>query len=455
MSSTGTGPLRTVRRLVWRQRYGLDAALPSPDLQPVPGAEPGTWQATSDDPQFTIPCQLAPGWIRVRLAMNSEARGFVELCFDRGGGFNPLQRVELAYNRGRVDVDRHLRLDAPVRAIRFDPLAARGRFRIEHFSIETVPPYLAVLRSLRAKVTELSAPGRITRALRIGTGLLLRGQLGEFKRKLLSNKPGADLLPAWDFPVLTDTDRERMRAAAASLPDPPLLSVLLPVYNTPEQYLRLAIESVLKQIYPHWELCIADDCSTASHVRAVLDEYAARDKRIKVVFRPQNGNISAASNSALELATGEYVALLDHDDELAEQALFRMAEAIVADRGVDMLYSDEDKLDMADRHVWPFFKPDWSPEYFLACMYTCHLGVYRTSLVREIQGFRSEFDLAQDYDLVLRLTARTQRIRHIPEVLYHWRITPASTASGATAKPQAHGVAQRALASYLQTIGRD
>ena len=142
----------------------------------------------------------------------------------------------------------------------------------------------------------------------------------------------------------------------------------------------------------------------------MLEEYAARDHRIKLTAGARNGGISAATNAALELATGDYVALLDHDDEIAEHALFRMAEAIVADPSADMLYSDEDKLQPDGKRVVPFFKPDWSPEFFLGCMYTCHLGVYRTSLVREIGGFRPAFDGAQDYDLVLRFTERTERI---------------------------------------------
>src|SRR5262249_22763832 len=156
----------------------------------------------------------------------------------------------------------------------------------------------------------------------------------------------------------------------------------------------------LRQTYPHWELCIADDGSTHPHVRQVLDEFAAQDHRIKVTPPRANGGISAATNAALELATGDFVALLDHDDEIAEHALARMAQTIVADSLVEMVYSDEDKLQSDGLRVRPFFKPDWSPEYFLGCMYTCHLGLYRTSLVREIGGFRPALDGAQDYDMV-------------------------------------------------------
>jgi GT2 family glycosyltransferase len=208
-------------------------------------------------------------------------------------------------------------------------------------------------------------------------------------------------------------------------------------------------------MYPHWELCIADDASSAPHVRKIVEEYAAKDSRIKVVFRERNGGISAASNSALELATGRYIVTLDHDDELAEQALYKVARTIIADPSLDMIYSDEDKLTPDGVRTDPFFKPDWSPEYFLACMYTCHLSAYRTELVREVGGWRSEFDTAQDYDLALRIVANGARIAHIPDVLYHWRTLATSTATGnERAKPQAADAARRALGNYLQLIRR-
>ena len=189
---------------------------------------------------------------------------------------------------------------------------------------------------------------------------------------------------------VTPERRAAMRATISEWTNPPVIAVIMPVYNVPEIYLRKAIDSVLNQIYPHWELCIADDKSTAPHVRPLLEEYAKKDARIKVVFREANGHISAASNSALELATGEFIATLDNDDELTEHALFEVARAVVANPALDFIYSDEDKIDMTGRHVEPFFKPDWSPEYFLACMYTCHLSAYRAALVRmKSAGYRS------------------------------------------------------------------
>ncbi|WP_242020438.1 glycosyltransferase [Microcoleus sp. FACHB-1515] len=248
-------------------------------------------------------------------------------------------------------------------------------------------------------------------------------------------------------------DLERMVQMAEILPAKPTISVLMPVYNPPEAYLRSAIESVLAQAYSYWELCIADDASTDANVRSIIKEYAAIDSRIKIAFRPENGHISACSNSALELATGEYIALLDHDDLLSPDALFEIALLLNRHPEADMIYSDEDKIDEQGNFSTPYFKPDWSPDSFLSRMYTCHLGAYRRSIVQDIGGFRIGYEGSQDYDLVLRLTEKTQQVFHIPKILYHWRIHPQSTAQTAAAKPYAYDASDRALAEALERRG--
>ena len=205
----------------------------------------------------------------------------------------------------------------------------------------------------------------------------------------------------------------------------------------------------MAQLYPDWELCIADDASTDPTVRRVLEEYKARDARIRVVYRLENGHISASSNSALEIATGEFIALLDHDDELPEQALYENAVLLNEHKDADMIYSDEDKLNEDGKRHSPFFKPDWSPDTFLSHMYTCHLGVYRTELVRGIGGFRVGYEGSQDYDLVLRLTEKTERIYHIPKILYHWRAIHGSTALTYDSKNYAYIAGLKAIREAL------
>jgi len=244
-------------------------------------------------------------------------------------------------------------------------------------------------------------------------------------------------------------DLRKMAETVSALSYQPKISIVVPVYNPPEQYLREAIESVMQQVYPNWELCLADDASSAPHVKPILEEYAAKDSRIKVVFRQENGHISRSSNSALEVATGEYVSLLDHDDLLTPDALYEVVLLLNRHPEADMIYSDEDKIDENEFHKDPFFKPQWCPDSFLSRMYTCHLGTYRRSLLEKIGGFRVGFEGSQDYDLVLRFTEQTDKIFHIPKVLYHWRIHLSSAASGSEAKPYAYEAGKKAITEAI------
>ncbi len=234
----------------------------------------------------------------------------------------------------------------------------------------------------------------------------------------------------------------------------PVISLLMPTYNSNDAWLREAIDSVIAQFYPHWELCIADDASTDPSVRALLEDYCTRDARIKVAYRDSNGHISAATNSALALASGEYVSLIDHDDRIAPHALAELAARIADDPALDLVYSDEDKLDARGQRCDPFFKPDWSPDYLESCNYTAHLAIYRRAVAERIGGFRTAFDGAQDYDFILRFTEQTQAIGHVAEVLYHWRAIPGSTASSMDDKRYVSAAAVRALKERLQRTGR-
>ena len=243
-------------------------------------------------------------------------------------------------------------------------------------------------------------------------------------------------------------------AEIAALPQQPLISVLTPVYNTPAQWLRACIESVRRQAYPNWEHCLCDDGSTSPETAAVLREFAS-DPRIRIVRLERNAGISAATNAALDLARGDYIALLDHDDELTPDALARVVQWINANPWVEVLYSDEDKLETDGVRCDPFFKPGWSPEHFLHCMYTCHVLVARRALVQDAGGFRAGYEGAQDYDLMLRLIERTHAVGHIPRVLYHWRKIPGSTAAAQAAKPWAEDAGKRALEDYVRRRGID
>ena len=260
------------------------------------------------------------------------------------------------------------------------------------------------------------------------------------------------------FDTLTLDRAVSLRARIEALTDDqrPLISVLMPVFNTPEQWLVKAIESVRAQLYPNWELCIADDASTAPHVRRILDDYARRDPRIKVAYRHQNGHISAASNSALALATGEFTALLDHDDELPAHALAENVFALLEKPDLEFIYSDEDKIDEHGRRYDPYFKPDWNPDLFLGQNFTCHLSVFRTARLRAIGGFREGFEGSQDWDLTLRAIEGLDpaKIHHIPRILYHWRAIPGSTARVIDEKSNYPFIAaKKALTEHLARTG--
>jgi glycosyltransferase involved in cell wall biosynthesis len=243
---------------------------------------------------------------------------------------------------------------------------------------------------------------------------------------------------------------KRLPKQVRELARKPLISIIMPVFNPPQPFLQAAIDSVLKQVYPHWELCIADDASPEPWVKPLLETYAQQDSRIKIKFRSENGHIARSSNSALELAIGEFIALLDHDDILTPDALYEIANLINQHPQVDMIYSDEDKIDQNDNLLDPFFKPSWCPDSLLSRMYTCHLGVYRRSLVNQIGGFRVGYEGSQDYDLVLRLSEQTKNILHLPKVLYHWRIHENSTAHDRQAKNYTTTAAKIALEDALE-----
>ncbi|MGI8469537.1 MAG: glycosyltransferase family 2 protein [Pyrinomonadaceae bacterium] len=254
------------------------------------------------------------------------------------------------------------------------------------------------------------------------------------------------------FEFLMVADRRKILQNIENFSYKPLISVVMPVYNVEEKWLRLCIESVTKQIYTNWEFCIADDASPSPRVREILEEYAAEDSRFKIVFRETNGHISAASNSALELATGDFVALLDHDDELRETALYHVAKEINGHPETEMIYSDEDLIDERGRRSLPKFKPDWSPDFFYSLNLITHLSVYRTAILRKIGGFRLGTEGSQDYDLALRVTEEisAENIRHIPRILYHWRAIQGSVAFDAGEKPYAHNRAKQAIREHFE-----
>jgi O-antigen biosynthesis protein len=289
--------------------------------------------------------------------------------------------------------------------------------------------------------------------LRAALGQALRGRPLAAARTFhgrLSEQSNPTLYNIWlSQRTPSGKDLARMRTRSESFAYRPLVSIVTPVYNTDARWLRACIESVKAQAYPRWQLCLADDGSVKPETREVLLEYKD-DPRILIRTLPRNSGIAAASNAALALAEGEFVAFLDHDDEISPDALFEVVAHLNHHPDTDFIYTDEDKLELDGTRTGPYFKPDWSPEHFLTNMYTCHLMVARRALLERIGGFRAGFEGAQDYDLVLRLIEHTSRIHHLPKVLYHWRRIPESTAGSEMAKPWAHDAGKLALEDYVR-----
>lgn len=253
---------------------------------------------------------------------------------------------------------------------------------------------------------------------------------------------------------LNDEDRRLISERIAEM-HLPFFSILMPVCNPEPEHLKQAIDSVLAQLYPNWELCIADDASDDPRIARLVREFCQRDSRIKAAYRVERGHISAATNTCLAMAQGEFIALLDHDDVLAPHALYMAALALNHHPDLSLIYTDEDKINSVGKRFWPHFKPDWNPDLMRSQNAVNHFGIYRTAIVREIGGFRIGTEGCQDWDLALRVSERipAAQIRHLPYVLYHWRVTRSSTALGTAAKNYVVKNGQKVLEDHLARLG--
>jgi GT2 family glycosyltransferase len=386
------------------------------------------------------------------------------LYFDFGHGYSETNSVLLpAPDPGTGLVDVLLPLPVGLRAVRLDSGDASAESSLSDLRVAPVGRIELALRMASAIIRYDGAVRFIGTFGPLAAGLPTRQGRRRIKEALAHRYRRS----------LTGSDRRYLSWLEAVEPHPstypdfgeaqsrwprrPLISILMPVFETPERFLREAIESVLRQTYQHWELCVADDASRKGRVREVLEEYAERDSRIRLAFRDRNGHISEATNSALALAAGEFVALLDHDDVLHPLALHYVAEAIVGNPDANLIFTDEDRIDEAGRRHNPYFKSDFNYELFLAHNMVCHLGTYRRELVLRSGALRVGFEGAQDWDLALRVVEQSSpgQIVHIPRVLYHWRALPGSAAWGSAEKPYAAIAGQRAVADHLRRIGKD
>lgn len=320
--------------------------------------------------------------------------------------------------------------------------------------LKSLSRLLASPKALRHIAAQVWNPQWLSRNLsRLAQGKHADLLLEDFLRQFETTVPYGRWISVHER--LDPASLQAMRARVAELRWRPRFSIVVPTYETAAAVLIPFLDSVLAQTYPDWELCIADDASQQPHVRATLERYAARDPRINVTFRSENGHIAEATNTALAMASGDFICLMDHDDTIAPNALYEFALALNQDPELDFIYSDEDKITADGQTRYdPFFKPDWSPEYLESCMYTAHFACYRTAIVRRVGGFRNDFNGAQDYDFVLRFVEHIGKAAHIPKILYHWRAIPGSTAASMGNKDYVIDAAVRALTEHIERTGR-
>lgn len=350
------------------------------------------------------------------------------------------------------------RVDRLERALR----ARTSELKDAHHHVAGLEGKLLKLKEYRRELNSLKAERRRLRSSaerRLGQVLLLPYRIPETLAKFVWKKlrnPSSGATSEYqrwfERHRASAQDLARMREEARKFASRPLITLITPVFETPVQWLEEAIESVLAQVYENWELVLVDDGSKNNELLGLLSRLPARDQRIVVSRLEKHGGISAASNHGLALARGEWVAFFDHDDVLEPDALFQNVSVIQNDPCVDLIYSDEDKL-TEDGLDSPLLKPDWSPDFFLSCNYLCHLIFLRRQLISEVGGLRSDFDSSQDYDLLLRVVERTERIVHIPRVLYHWRRSPSSSADSIRRKPGQLEASRLALEGHLQRRG--
>ncbi|MEK5025682.1 glycosyltransferase family 2 protein [Paenibacillus sp. FSL M7-1046] len=441
--------------------FGITNKIKLDPVNDIVKIENGNWNSVGDDPYFLLDGKIISGWNRLSWDSISDNYIPLKLYWDDGDGYSEEKSVIFSgIPSGKVSYKTFLHVPPNTKGIRLDPGEGKAEFYFDNLRIRRISRISLLIASFRnflkqrgigykhigmifSKVVNIcrnegvaSLWLRVKRNLDINTNNVVSG----YDSWIEKNK-------------LMDSEIEEIKNNIEQFSYKPLISIVLPVYNVDEIWLRKCIDSVINQYYYNWELCISDDASTKNHIKKVLQEYVKQDSRIKVVYRSENGHISRSSNSSLELATGEFIALLDHDDELTVDALYENVRLLNVHPEADVIYSDEDKISTEGERFSPFFKPDWSPDLLMSQMYICHLTLYRKSLIDKLGGFRAGYEGSQDFDLMLRVSELTDRIFHIPKILYHWRTIPNSTASNTGSKDYTHIAGLKALESAVERRG--
>lgn len=421
-------------------------------LKQLPDA--GGWRSIDPLPFFRLgsgKARLPEGW--VRLSIDLEVRegdsAVVWLRARLRSGEAVAVPLRIPKTTPKV-VD--LKLPFGIEEIRLEPIKGAGAFTLgQVMAQETSWAELFARRMLHYCRNEGLSLTQACRAAAAHIRVYGMGALWNWITGYIKGEGGAASYGPWtrqETAALAARLTE-LRTGAKELRYRPKFSIVMPVHETPEPWLRKALQSILSQVYDNWELCICDDNSQASHVTTMLSSYQHLDSRIRVIRRSETGHIARATNDAMEMMTGEFMCLMDHDDVIAPHALLELAKVLNEDPGTEMLYSDEDLISIDDVRYEPILKPAWSPETLESYMYLGHLVCYRADIARRIGGFRQEVSGAQDYDFALRYTEQVRNIRHVPQILYHWRAVPGSVAVSIERKQYVIAAARASLEARL------
>ncbi len=404
---------------------------------------------------------LGPGWYMIEVTLSGTmARVLCQFSFSFGNGRSEKSSAQIKGTPGKT-LKRLVYFPTRPKSIRFTPLEGKADFTVNSLRIVPVSNQFARKRMLSRVLNKELIDNAVTLddvKLRLNEQAL--EQQTDFQQILLdSYEETFDTakyecwIRRYETPVFGDV--VKIQQEIDRMTEKPLVSVIMPVYNPEEKYLRQAISSVLRQSYERWQLCIVDDGSTEPHVRTVLEEYSSADERVTVSYSTDNENISLASNKALTAASGDYIAFLDHDDMLADNALYAMVKAVNDNPQGRVFYSDEDKIDASGHRTSPYFKPQWNRDLFYAYNYLCHFTMIRRELLNSIGHFRAGVEGSQDYDLLLRAVKATgfTDIVHVPHVLYHWRMIDGSTALAAGEKSYTTEAGLKALRDHFDSMG--
>jgi O-antigen biosynthesis protein len=454
-------------RFLYRRRH-IGGVVARNDLERIGTAGSngaGRWHAVGSDPSFTFvnlhgtPLAVRSGWHLLDIKMAAESGQLRSPCLylDYGNGYTERSMVDLSpfvYAKGvRGLICVHQR----ALSVRFDPSVAQCEFTLRNVSLSRIPTSVAIPAMFRALIRRGVRLGTLVRQYRSRReSSLVEWLYGQYLPRVGRDRVSYN---EWikRYGTVGELDVLKMRKTSRRLAVRPTISILLPVCDAQESSLRRCIESVMQQAYPYWELCAAGDASSAPHVEEVLREYAAKDSRIKVTFGAFGGYFSSASNAALSMAIGEWLVVLGQGDELPQYALYMLARAVNERRGAKLFYGDEDRIDGHGNRSDPYFKPDWNHDLFLSQNLIGFTGGYRLDAVRDVGGFRKQYEGAHGYDLALRLveTLTPSQIVHIPYVLYHVRTPDDAPQSERNAGGSKDTVGEKALRNHLARVQED